>query len=221
VFKRLLSYIIPINLLKINSKFSQTLEVTLTNGELVLDSKNTNYSYGSLQRILRYGLKKIGFSQIEPMQNILVLGVAGGSVIKTLVEEIKCKGQITGIELDEKVIQLANDYFQLNTIKNLKVLHGDAFEFVLRTKNKYDLIIVDIFQDTLMPTFLFETYFQDRLYDLLNNKGYILFNTMIFQSDDNLRNQSYANYYNSKKINTCILTRIEEHNELIIIEKVN
>jgi predicted membrane-bound spermidine synthase len=121
VLKKLLSYIVPINLLKINSELSQTLEVTFVNGELVLDSKNTNYSYGSLQRILRHGLKKIGFDQIEPMQEILVLGVAGGSVIKTLVHEIKCKGQITGIELDEKVIQLANEYFQLNSIKNLKI----------------------------------------------------------------------------------------------------
>jgi spermidine synthase len=71
-------------------------------------------------------LKKIGFSKIEPMQNILVLGVAGGSVIKTLADEIKYKGQITGIELDEKVIQLANEYFQLHNIKTLKILQGDA-----------------------------------------------------------------------------------------------
>ena len=55
--------------------------------ELVLDSKNTNYSYGSLQRILRLGLKNIGFDKIVPMDHILVLGVAGGSVIKTLVED--------------------------------------------------------------------------------------------------------------------------------------
>jgi spermidine synthase len=75
---------------------------------------------------VRHGLKKIGFSKIEPMQNILVLGVTGGSVIKTLADEIKYKGQITGIELDEKVIQLANEYFQLHNIKTLKILQGDA-----------------------------------------------------------------------------------------------
>jgi hypothetical protein len=32
---------------------SKSIEITWTNGELVLDSENTNYSYGSLQRILR------------------------------------------------------------------------------------------------------------------------------------------------------------------------
>ena len=219
MFKKLLSYIIPINLLKINSELSQTLELTLINGELVLDSKNTNYSYGSLQRILRHGLKKIGFSKIISMQEILILGVAGGSVIKTLVDEIKCKGQITGIELDEKVIELANDYFQLNTIQNLKILQGDAFEFVLRTKKQYDLIIVDVFQDTVMPTFLFESYFQDRLYSILNNKGYLLFNTMLLNETDDLRNKKYIKHFESKEGILQIIPRIEDHNELIVFQK--
>lgn len=219
MLKRLLSYIIPINVLKVNSALSQTLEVTFINGEMVLDSKNTNYSYGSLQRILRHGLKKIGFDQIEPMQEILVLGVAGGSVIKTLVNEIKCKGQIIGIELDEKVIQLANDYFQLNTIKNLKILQGDAFEFVLRTKKQYDLIIVDVFQDTLMPTFLFETYFQDRVFSLLNNNGYLLFNTMLLNETDDLRNKKYIKHFETKNGILQIIPRVEDHNELIIFQK--
>jgi len=219
VFKKLLSYIIPINLLKINSELSQTLELTLINGELVLDSKNTNYSYGSLQRILRHGLKKIGFSKIVSMQEILILGVAGGSVIKTLVDEIKCKGQITGIELDEKVIELANNYFQLNSIQNLKILQGDAFEFVLRTKKQYDLIIVDVFQDTVMPTFLFESYFQDRLYSILNNKGYLLFNTMLLNETDDLRNKKYIKHFESKKGILLIIPRIEDHNELIVFQK--
>lgn len=219
MFKKLLSYIIPINLLKINSKLSQTLEVTLVNGKMVLDSKNTNYSYGSLQRILRHGLKKIGFTKIEPMQNILVLGVAGGSVIKTLVDEIKCKGQITGIELDEKAIELANEYFQLNEITNLKILHDDAFEFVLRTIEQYDLIIVDVFQDTVMPSFLFETYFQDRLLTLINNQGYLLFNTMILNQGDDLRNKKYIKHFEAKKEIVQIIPRIKDHNELIIFQK--
>jgi hypothetical protein len=56
---------------------SKSIEITWTNGELVLDSK-TNYSYGSLQRILRLGLKSIGFDKIIKMNHVLILGVAGG-----------------------------------------------------------------------------------------------------------------------------------------------
>ena len=153
MLKKIISYFYPINLYKTTSEISKTLEVTLVNGEIVLDSKNTNYSYGSLQRILRKGLKFIGFDTIKSMNHILVLGVAGGSVIKTLNDEIGFKGKITGIELDEKVIEIANDHFELNKIKNLNLIHHEAFEFVLKTKLNFDLIIIDIFQDTIMPSF--------------------------------------------------------------------
>ena len=59
MLKKILSYLIPMNVLQKKSVLSKNLEITWNNGELVLDSKNTNYSYGSLQRILRTGLKTI------------------------------------------------------------------------------------------------------------------------------------------------------------------
>jgi spermidine synthase len=52
---------------------------------------------------------------------------------KTLVDEIKFEGRITG-EIDPEIIQLANDYFKLNEIQQLEIVIDDAFEFVLRTK---------------------------------------------------------------------------------------
>ena len=219
MLKKIISYFYPINLYKTTSEISKSLEVTLVNGQVVLDSLNTNYSYGSLQRILRKGLQSIGFENIKPLNHILVLGVAGGSVIKTLVEEVGYSGKITGIELDEKVIELANDHFGLNQIENLNIIHHEAFEFVLKTKLKYDLIIVDIFQDTTMPGFLFEHFFQNRLTEILNVNGYILFNTMILKEHDNVRNQSYLSFFEAEKYNVWTLPRVEQHNELILIKK--
>ena len=84
--------------------------------------------------------------------------MAGGSVIKTIVEEINFKGKITGIEIDPNVIEIANIYFNLNTIPNLEIIIDDAFEFVLKTKVTYDLIIIDVFEDRTMPNFLFQDF---------------------------------------------------------------
>lgn len=221
MLKKIISYFYPINLYKTTSEISKTLEVTLVNGEIVLDSKNTNYSYGSLQRILRKGLRFIGFDKIKSMGQILVLGVAGGSVIKTLNDEIGFKGKITGIELDEKVIEIANDHFKLNKIKNLNLIHHEAFEFVLKTKLNFDLIIIDIFQDDKMPSFLFETFFQNRLREILNPGGFLLFNTMILKNVDEVRNDNYIRFFESLHYKTTRLPRVEDHNELIIVEKTN
>lgn len=219
MLKKLFSHIIPLNIFKQKSTISQTLEVSWANGQLVLDSKNTNYSYGSLQRILRKGLKFIGFERIKAMDNILVLGVAGGSVIKTLVNEINFEGKITGVEIDKHVIGIANEYFHLDKIKNLEIIIDDAFDFVIKTKDKYDLIIIDIFQDTKMPNFLFEIFFIDRICLLLNPKGCILFNTMVLNEKQKQLNLDFFNAFDSTKYAVTKLHKIEELNELIVVER--
>lgn len=218
MLKKLFSYFIPINVFQQKSNVSQTLEVTWINGELVLDSKNTNYSYGSLQRILRKGLKFIGFERIKTMDHILVLGVAGGSVIKTLVDEINFEGKITGVEIDNSVITIANEYFHLDQIKNLEIIIDDAFEFVLKTKNKYDLVIIDVFQDTKMPNFLFETFFINRICYLLQPKGFILFNTMILNEKQKQLNLDFFNAFDVSEYIVTKLHKVEELNELIVVE---
>lgn len=214
------SYFLPINVYKKNSAVSKTLEVTWNNGQLVLDSKNTNYSYGSLQRILRKGLKYIGFEHIRKFNNVLILGVAGGSVIKTLVEEIKFKGKITGVEIDKDIVEIANKYFGLNQINNLELIVDDAFEYVLKTKEKYDLIVIDIFQDTTMPNFLFEDFFINRINFLLNVDGFILFNTMVINEKDRIRNIDYKKKFGGD-YSLRMYPKVEEHNELFTIKKLN
>jgi len=219
MIRKLFSYFIPINIYKKNSAVSKTLEVTWNNGELVLDSKSTNYSYGSLQRILRKGLKYIGFERIRNFESILILGVAGGSVIKTLVDEIKFKGKITGVEIDATVIDIANRYFELDKIQNLEIVIDDAFEFVLKTKLKYDLIVIDIFEDTSMPNFLFQDFFINRINSLLNLNGFILFNTMVINKKQEERNQVYKSKFGGE-YSLRMYPKVEIHNELFTIKKL-
>lgn len=220
MFAKFFSYFIPINVYKKNSAISKSLEVTWNNGELVLDSKNTNYSYGSLQRILKKGLKYIGYERIKKFESILILGVAGGSVIKTLVDDVKFKGKITGVEIDAEIIEIAKKYFKLDEIKNLELHLDDAFEFVLKTKNNYDLIIIDIFQDTKMPNFLFEDFFINRINFLLNPEGFILFNTMVISEKDRIRNLDYRKKFNGN-YSIRMYPKVEIHNELFTIKKLS
>lgn len=220
MIKKILSYIFPIPIHKQSSKVSKSVEVVLYNGRLILNTPNTNYSYGSLQRILRLGLKKIGFEQIRKMQHILLLGLAGGSVVKTLIDEIGYKGQITAVEIDNEIVEIANKYFGINEIGNLKIIIDDAQKFVQKEKNTYDLIIVDIFQDEEMPAFLFSTSFKNKLISLLTSKGLILFNTMKFRKEDNKRNAIFIQNCQQETI-VNVFSKVEGNNELILISKKN
>jgi spermidine synthase len=218
--KHILSYLLPIKIYQRKSSISKKLEVTWNKGQLVLDSENTNYSYGSLERILRKGLLYIGFDRIKKFENILVLGVAGGSVIKTLTQEVKFKGKITGVEIDETAVEIAKKFFELDQIPNLNLVVDDAFEFVLKTKEKYDLIIIDVFQDTKMPNFLFEDFFINRINFLLQVNGFILFNTMVLSFTDKKRNATYKTKFNDN-YSVRLYPKVETHNELFTIKKLN
>lgn len=219
-FKRLLSYLIPIKIDEVKSDINNNLEITWNNGQLVLDSQNTNFSYGSLQKVLRFGLKEIGFEKIKLFKNTLVLGVAGGSVIKTLVDEIQYKGKITGIEIDTETINIANKYFGLDKISNLQIIITDAKKFVTETKETYNLIIIDIFEDNIMPDFLFENTFIDNVLKVLNTNGFVVFNTIVNNNSAQIRNEKFVKYIESKNIKLQRIPNLEGDNELLLLNNL-
>ncbi len=167
---------------------------------MVLDTENTNYSYGNLQKVLKKGLLEIGFEKIKKFENILILGVAGGSVIKTLVDEIKFEGKIIGVEIDQEIIEIANKYFDLDKIKNFEIVIEDASKFVKNHTYIYDLVIIDIFQDSFMPEFLFQEDFIQNTLSLLNEKGIVIFNTIANSKIKIDRNEKFINNNQSKNM---------------------
>lgn len=217
-YKKWLSYLLPVNIYTEKSERSKTLEISWNNGGLVLDSKNTNYSFGSLQRILKYGLQYIGFDKVKDLNDILVLGVAGGSVMQTLRKEVGHRNLIIGIEIDEQIIKLANSYFDLDKIPNTQIIIYDAFEYVLITKKSFDLVIVDLFEDTHMPSFLYEDYFWFRLSQILTKNGKVLFNTMELSEEQTLKNKNLCRSL-AHLFEIEWLTKVESHNQLIVFTK--
>ena len=61
----------------------------------------------------------------------------------------------------------------------------------------------------------------NRLREILNPGGFILFNTMILKNIDDVRNDNYIRFFESLQYKVTRLPRVEEHNELIIVEKIN
>lgn len=216
MIKKFFSYLFPISVHKQKSLVSKSINVVLFEGRLILDTPNTNYSYGSLQRILRFGLQKIGFANVQQMRHILVLGLAGGSVVKTLINEIGYNGKITAVDIDSEIVEIAKKYFNLDEINNLKIVVDDAQNFVQKTKSVYDLIIIDVFQDDVMPEFLFLPEFIEKALSLLTSNGKILFNTMKINKLQEQRNAFFVKHC-QKTHRVEIFPNVEGNNELIIV----
>jgi spermidine synthase len=215
-----LSYILPVKIYEKKSSLSKNIEVTWNNGKLMMDSQNTNYSYGSLQKVLRKGLNIISQERILKMDSILVLGVAGGSVIKTLVDEFQFTRKITGIEIDDEITTIANQYFKLKEIVNYTPISADAKLFVEDCKEQFNLIIIDIFQDATMPDFLFENEFISNIKRLLQTNGVILFNTMNLDKEGVNKNKEFVSNFETSNYIVKEFKNIEVYNELIIIERI-
>ena len=177
--KKILSYIYPITK-KIPSKISGDLELTWYNGKKYLNTKNANYSYGSLQKILKIGLEKI---DLKSCTKILVLGMGGGSVIQTLLNDFKYRQHITAIDIDPVIIQIAKEEFGISEDKNLKIICEDALLFMQKNTIKYHLIIIDLYIDTKVPSVFLEIPFWQ---NITNASPTILCNASLEEEDKKL-----------------------------------
>ncbi len=175
--KELLSHLIPVIVETRTGTVSPYLEVMLYRRNYSLNTKHVNYSYGGLHRVFDNLFQKINLTLFD-FRNILVLGMGAGSVITLLREKYDLKCSITAIEKDKVVIELAKQYFNIDRHKNLEVINDDAYNFVFRTENKYDLIISDIFIDADVPgIFASEEYLQ-QLKQISCTNSCIIYNKM-------------------------------------------
>ena len=97
------------------------------------------------------------------IKNVLALGLGGGSNVR-LVSKLFPQAKITAIEIDPQMVEVAESYFGLKKIKNLKIITQDALEFVDNLKStNYDLVLVDCFVGKNIPTVLQELSFLEKL----------------------------------------------------------
>ncbi|WP_053990435.1 spermidine synthase [Mangrovimonas sp. TPBH4] len=177
--KRLLSYLYPIRK-KVPSQYNGKLEVTWYDGKKYLNTKNANYSYGSLQEILKFGLEQIN---LNPISNCLLLGLGGGSVIDTLRSDFNFQQHITAVDIDPVVIAIAQKEFQHYNSPALNMVCADAKAFIHETTTRFDLIIVDLYIDAYMPSQFTELSFWKAILKSHSKQGAIIFNAALHTSN--------------------------------------
>lgn len=108
---------------------------------------------------------------------ILILGLGCGTAAKILARKYS-QAQIVGMEIDPKIVEIGKKYFGLGEIPNLKIRIADATGFVSR--NRFDLIIVDLYVGQEFPKEAESDDFLDGLKGLLTRNGLVIFNRLNF-----------------------------------------
>lgn len=181
------------------SEVSGKLDVFYSNGKYMLDTANVNYSFGGDLTVFQkaFGQFKVRERKIK---NALILGFGAGSVASILQDEFGKEVEMVGVEKDAEVISLAKKYFSIHKYKKLSLHCADAHDFVLTTSPApFDLVVVDIFIDLVVPEKFQDEKFISALNKFLSPEGILFYN---FIARDEKTRDKGAQLYN--RMNTLI-----------------
>ncbi len=120
--------------------------------------------------------------------DILILGMGSGTYATQLSRHFD-NIDIEGVEIDQKITDLAHEYFELP--EDTKVTTYDGRAYLAATSKKYDVIMVDAYQDITIPFQMSSTEFFTMVKNHLNPGGVMVVNMNMFSDD----NESTINRY--------------------------
>ncbi len=176
-FKKILSYLVDIQLDKASTDLNPVLDLSLRKGRFYLTTSNAVYSYGDLYDNFLKALQQIDFRE-NKFEKLLVLGFGMGSVPYMLERVFHQKFNGVGVEADAKIVEWAQQYVLPELANSIQLTHADVLVFVENCKEKFDLIVMDVFLDDLVPTQFETTNFLEKTKALLCDNGLLLFNRL-------------------------------------------
>lgn len=171
------SYVQDVHLESISSDVNGDLDLWLVKGQLQLCASTAIYSFGL--KYLNY-LKSFELIDLDalPGFEILSLGFGLGSIPTILEKKFGKVFQYTGVELDEEILLLANEYVVPDLVSNCILIHADAYQFIRLNTQQYAMITMDVFLDAEVPSQFEELEFLALLKEALQPGGILLYNRM-------------------------------------------
>lgn len=84
------------------------------------------------------------------IKRIALVGLGGGRTISYLISNLP-EAQADVAELDPAVIRLAKDYFGVDNTDRLHIHPRDGRVFLMRSKERYDLVLLDAYRGPFVP----------------------------------------------------------------------
>lgn len=213
MLRRLLSWLWPQPGSLAAGRFG-TLEVRWEQGRKVLNSANGNQSFGSLHRVWQQTLSRVLGTDPAP-RSILLLGLGGGSVPTILRNERGIMAPILAVELDPTMVELGKVHFGLGSHTGLRVILGDATIQVHAMKERFDMVLVDLFDDLDLARGVDSRSFLHGLRDRCADGGVVCFNTVAYDETSDRRCQTVLDHAR-RVFHTVEELRLEGFNRMFI-----
>ena len=114
--------------------------------------------------------------QAEPkLDSMLIVGLGAGTVSKQFTAVYGPEIAIDGVEIDPKVIELGQQYFEMNE-PNLKPIAADGRTHLQQSDKRYNVIAVDAYRQPYIPFHLVTREFFQEASDHLTPQGVLALN---------------------------------------------
>ncbi len=183
LWKKWLSYISELHIESVSSEYNPHLYVSLREGRYQLCTANAIYSFEDLYDNFGEAFKKIDLEKLS-IERVLILGFGLASVPLILEKKHNKKYHYTGVEIDEEVLYLANKYVMDELSSSFDLVCTDAFLYALQCEKQFDLVIMDVFCDDLIPLHFENEDFLNRLQEMTKPDGLIMYNRLAFNEKD-------------------------------------
>lgn len=198
--KRVASFVWPVPVKKVKSDTTE-LEVVLYQNRLMLNTAKANYSFGNLQTAFARLFREYRLPWLE-IKRVLVLGFGAGGVSQ-LIHKYSPHSSQVGVEGSKEVLGLYNICFKL--LPYVRVVEAEAYQYVRSETERYDLVIVDLYNDLDVPDEFQSQDFISMLYNLLESNGVVIFNKVVSNDKQKLEFQelllTFSGYFRSVEVN--------------------
>jgi spermidine synthase len=167
---------------------------------------------------------KLCFSYVQAMmafklfnarpQNILVVGLGGGSLSKHCYVKFP-NARIKTIEISHDVIALRDKFFIPKDSERFQIVQADARCYLPTVKASKDVILLDAFTSRGLPEDLCSWGFYEACYEALSSEGIVVIN--LIQSDHRLYRileRIYEIFYGN-----CLISFIEDCANYIVVAR--
>ncbi len=192
LWRRLLSYITSVHIETTGSGYNPYLRVVLKRGQYQLLTANAIYSYGELYDNFSKAFDQIDLDKLN-IKEVLILGFGLGSIPVVLETMFNKKYYYTAVEIDPEILRLANTYVVPDIQSGIEFQLSDAATFAAFSKDKYDMICMDVFLDDEVPTELEHEDFLVNLKKMLTPNGILLFNKLSYSKKDKKNSDAFFN----------------------------
>ena len=175
--KFLLSYFAEIRLETTSSDYNKVLDIFLSKGRYQLCTDDAVYSYED-KYINFYDTFNVFDWKKLKIENVLLMGLGLASIPQMLEKKFKKKFEYHAVEIDSEIIYLAEKYILCDLKSPISIYEMDAEIFVEIAEEKFDMIIIDIFDNNTVPEKFESTEFMEMTIDLLSENGILLFNRL-------------------------------------------